>query len=333
MKFKRWFYLLLFLLFMINLFLMLIYGKKTFEAQDRVKPPHRYDYHFALISEEVDNEYWRLIEKGARDAAEKYNVYLEYLGPKQADNIEQLKFMDKTITGKVDGIIIQGIAHSNFNQLTNKAFERGIEIVTVDTDVADSERKAFVGSDNYMAGVQAGSAMIEDTKGDQYVGIVTGRLDALNQQLRIKGFKDAIKKENRIKLVDIEVSNITKSGALQATYDLLKKHPHLNAFYGTSALDGSGIAQVVNQFKLKQSTYIIGFDILPQTLHLLEEGSIDASVVQYPYEMGYQSVEALLQLKNGDESKTLHHTLTRVIHRNDIKDFYEKGTVYENHTK
>jgi ribose transport system substrate-binding protein len=184
-----------------------------------------------------------------------------------------------------------------------------------------------------MAGVQAGSAMIEDTKGDQYVGIVTGRLDALNQQLRIKGFKDAIKKENRIKLVDIEVSNITKSGALQATYDLLKKHPHLNAFYGTSALDGSGIAQVVNQFKLKQSTYIIGFDILPQTLHLLEEGSIDASVVQYPYEMGYQSVEALLQLKNGDESKTLHHTLTRVIHRNDIKDFYEKGTVYENHTK
>ncbi|USK36636.1 substrate-binding domain-containing protein (plasmid) [Bacillus sp. F19] len=254
--------------------------------------------------------------------------------PYKAQFIEQLKFMDKTITGKVDGIIIQGIAHSNFNQLTNKAFERGIEIVTVDTDVADSERKAFVGSDNYMAGVQAGSAKIEDTKGDQYVGIVTGRFDALNQQLRIKGFKDAIKKENRIKLVDIEVSNITKSGALQATYDLLKKHPHINAFYGTSALDGSGIAQeVVNQFNLKQRTYIIGFDILPQTLLLLEEGSIDASVVQYPYEMGYQSVEALLHLKNEDESKTLHHTLTKVIRPTDIQDFYEKGTVYENHTK
>ncbi|MDQ0218125.1 sugar-binding protein [Peribacillus cavernae] len=315
---KRSVYFLLLLLFALNLFFMLYYGKETFQVQERVDPPHAYDYHFVLISEEIDNEYWRLIEKGARDAAKKNNVYLEYLGPKQVDNVEQLKFIDKAIAGKVDGMMVQGVAGPVFAQLVNKAFERGISVVTVDTDVADSERRAYVGSDNYQAGVIAGNALIKDTKGKQYVGIVTGRYEASNQQLRIKGFKDAIKQEHRIELVDMEESNITKSGALQATYDLLRAHPYLTAFYGTSAIDASGIAQVVNQFQLEPRPYIIGFDILPQTLSLLEKGFIDATVAQYPYEMGYQAVEALLQIKQGEKSKALQYTQTKVIHRDEI---------------
>ncbi|CAH0346476.1 sugar-binding protein [Bacillus sp. CECT 9360] len=327
MTIKRSFYFLLLLLFAVNLFFMLYYGKVTFQVEEQVNSTPPPDYHFVLISEEIDNEYWRLIEKGARDAAKKYNVYLEYLGPKQAENNEQLKFMDQSIVGKVDGMIVQGVVNPDFKQLANKAFERGISVVTVDSDVADSERRAYVGSDNYQAGVMAGNALINDTQGKQYVGIVTGRLDALNQQLRINGFRDAIEQENRIELVDIKVSNITKSGALQAAYDLLREHPHLTAFYGTSALDGSGIAQVVNQFQLKPKPYIIGFDILPQTLMLLESGYIDATIAQFPYEMGFQSVEALIRIKKGEKSETLQYTQTMVIHRDNIQKASLEGGV------
>lgn len=327
MNVKKWLKIFLLLLFLFNLFFMLLYGKKTFDVENRTISNHQYDYHFALISEELDNEYWKVIKHGAVDAAKKHNVYLEYLGPKQADNYEQLKFMDKAITTKVDGLIVQGIAHPYFYQLAHKAFERGIPVVTVDTDIADSERNLFVGSDNYLAGVQAGNAVIKNTKGNQYIGIVTGRLDALNQEQRIKGFMDAVSEEKRIKVAGIEVSSITKSGAMQAAYELLKKFPYLTGFYGTSAQDGTGIAQVVNQFQIKKKIYVIGIDGLPQTMHLLETGSIDATVIQYPYEMGYQSVEAMIQLKKGNKVEPFKHTRTRVMYREDMQRLLKKGSI------
>jgi ribose transport system substrate-binding protein len=308
---KRTIYIVLFLLLSVNFMMMLIFGKETFQIKNKPATAIKYDYHFVLISEEADNPYWRLIEKGARDAAKKYNVYLEYLGPKQVDNSEQLKYMDQSIAGNVDGLIAQGITSKRFDQLVNKAFEKGIPFVTVDTDAPESERAVYVGSDNYRAGVLAGEALIKGTQGEQIVGIVTGRLDSSSQQQRIKGFKDAIQQQRRMKVVATKESNITKSGAVQATYDILREHPDVTAFYGTSALDGTGISLVVNQLQLDPT--IISFDILPQTIKLLEEGSIDATVAQYPYEMGYQAIESLLYLERGEHPEELQFTKTKLV--------------------
>jgi ribose transport system substrate-binding protein len=308
---KRSIYVILFVLLAINFMMMLFFGKETFQIKNKPATAIKYDYHFVLISEEEDNPYWRLIEKGARDAAKKYNVYLEYLGPKQVDNSEQLKYMDQSIAGNVDGLIAQGITSKRFDQLVNKAFEKGIPFVTVDTDAPKSDRAFYVGSDNYRAGVLAGEALIKGTQGEQNVGIVTGRLDSSSQKLRIQGFKDTIQQNKRMKVVAIKESNITKSGAVQATYDLLREHPGLTAFYGTSALDGTGISQVVNQLQLDPT--IISFDILPQTIKLLEKGSIDATVAQYPYEMGYQAIELLLRLERGEHPDELQFTKTKLV--------------------
>lgn len=41
--------------------------------------------HLILISQELDNPYWRQVERGARSAAEKHGATLEYVGPVQAN--------------------------------------------------------------------------------------------------------------------------------------------------------------------------------------------------------------------------------------------------------
>ncbi|MFC3883579.1 substrate-binding domain-containing protein [Bacillus songklensis] len=150
------------------------------------------------------------------------------------------------------------------------------------------------------------------------LGIVTGRFDSSNQRQRVEGFKDAINKEKRIKLVDIKESHITKNGAVQAAYNLLRENPYLTAFYGTSALDGIGVDQAVKQFPYKPKPYIVVFDTLPETLSLVQEGSIDATISQYPYEMGYEAVEVLLKLKKGEHPNVLQHTDTMVISPNQL---------------
>ncbi|MCM3163774.1 sugar-binding protein [Metabacillus litoralis] len=318
--FRRFLYIITFLVFLLTGFLTLYYGKETFHFNEETKPSAEktYDYHFVLIPEELDNDYWRLVEQGARDAAKFHNVYLEYLGPKQANNDEYLKTIDMAIAGLVDGVITQGVAEPEFDKLVTKSREKLIPVVTIDTDAPESGRAVYVGTDNYYSGFLAGKALLNDTKGEQKVAIVTGRLEAPHQKLRVQGFKDAVATEKRIEIVAIEESNITEIGAQEAAHRILQQHPKTTAFYGTSALDGIGIAKVVKRVKAEEDLYIIGFDILQETLDYIEEGTIEATVVQFPYQMGYEAVEKMIQLNKGEKMDPLQHTDTKVIYKEDL---------------
>lgn len=318
---RRIFYIITFLTFLLTGTLTLYYGKETFHlgSNSRVDSiPDQKAYHFVLIPEELDNEYWFLVEEGARDAAKLHDVYLEYLGPKQADIDEHLKTIDMAIAGRVDGIMTQGISDEEFTPLLNKAVKNGIPVVTVDTDAPNSNREVYIGTDNYYAGFLAGKALIQDTKGQQNVAIITGRFEASHQKLRVQGFKDAVQNEKRIKIIAVEESNISKIGAIESTYNLLKEYPDLNAFYGTSALDGIGIAQVVERLKSTEDLYIMAFDTLPDTLSYIEKGTIDATVVQFPYQMGYQAVEKLIELQEGSKQENIQHTKTEIFRKEDL---------------
>ncbi|GGJ95671.1 hypothetical protein GCM10007063_17660 [Lentibacillus kapialis] len=304
--------------FCISFIGMLIYGYKTFFIQTEKVESAAYSYHFALIAEESDNDYWRLIEEGAKEAASKHQIYLEYLAPKRANNDKLLKLLDRMISAKVDGIIVQGVQGERFVELVHKAVEREVPIITVDTDVPNSERKAYVGTDNFRAGQLAAKSLIETTDGEQHVGIVTGRFNAINQQQRLKGFKDAIKDTPRIQVVDIKESNITSIGATQAAYSLLKQYPSINMFLGTSALDGIGIVDGIQQIAANKKFTIIGFDLLPETLKLIREGKIDATIAQYPKEMGKESVNVLMELQDHDILDKQKYTETKVIKQGDL---------------
>src|SRR6476620_6297812 len=100
--------------FVISFVGMIIYGYKTFYIETEKVESKNYAYHFALIAEEIDNDYWRLIEKGANKAAAENDIYLEYVAPQKADNDEMLKLLDRLISAKVDGIITQGIKGQRF---------------------------------------------------------------------------------------------------------------------------------------------------------------------------------------------------------------------------
>ena len=306
-------------LFLISCMGMFIYGYKTFYIESDAIQSKTYKYHFALIAEETDNAYWQLIEKGARKAAQENDIYLEYVAPKKADNEELLELLDRMISAQVDGIIVQGVEGSRFVDLAHKGNERRLPIITVDTDVKASERQAYIGTDNFHAGELAAQTIIENTAGEQYVGIVTGRFDAVNQQERIAGFKDAIKNHPRIHLVSTMESNITEIGAAQATYSLFKEYPEITALVGMSALDGMGMVEGLREIAPNKDVYITAFDILPETLQLIRENEIDATIAQYPEQMGYKSVEVMIGLQNKGLLEREIFTDTKIIEKKAVK--------------
>jgi ribose transport system substrate-binding protein len=312
------------LFFLVCCSLSIFYGYKvvTHDLPIEKKTQAKYTYHFVLVPEELDNEYWKLVEKGAQAAAKESGVMLEYAGPKQANIDEHLKTIEMSAASKVDGILTQGLSDDQFTPLINRVVASGIPVITVDTDTENSKRMAYIGTDNYYSGYLAGKALITDTKGQANVAIITGSFYANHQQQRVKGFQDAVKSEKGIHIIDIEESDISRVRAAEKAYQILQNHPEVNAFYGTSALDGIGIAQVVDKFFKPGRSYIISFDTLPETLDYIRKGTIKATVVQEPYQMGYGAVKMMIDLIKGKRVPPIVHTDTRILRIGDLPVSY-----------
>ncbi|MBO0959381.1 sugar-binding protein [Neobacillus sp. MM2021_6] len=308
------------LFFIVSFSFSIYYGIKvvTHDLPSEKKPKETYHYHFVLIPEELDNEYWRLVEKGAKAAAKDYGVMLEYVGPKQANIEDHLKTIEMSAASKVDGIMTQGLSDDQFTPLINRVIEEGIPVITVDTDASNSKRMAYIGTDNYYSGYLAGRAFVADTKGKANVAIITGSFYKNHQIKRVQGFQDAVKSEKDIHIIDIQESEISRVQASEKAYQIMQEHPEVNAFYGTSALDGIGIAQVVKKYRKNDPIYIMGFDTLPETLKYIREGVIDATVVQEPFEMGYESVKMMIDYIEGKKVPSVIHTNTKILRVEDL---------------
>lgn len=309
------------LFFLVSCAFSVFYGYKvvTHDLPAEDNAAVKYNYHFVLVPEELDNDYWRLVEKGANKAAEEHGVLLEYAGPKQANIDEHLKTIEMSMASKVDGIITQGLSDEQFTPLINRVVEK-LPVITIDTDAANSKRMAYIGTDNYYSGFLAGKTLIEDTNGQANVAIITGNFYANHQQQRVQGFRDAVESEEGISIITVEESEISRVRAAEKAYQILSDYPEVNAFFGTSALDAIGIAQVVDKLREPNQVYIIGFDSLPETLKYIKNGTIKATVVQEPFEMGYRSVIMMIDLIKGKKVPPVIHTNTRVMREEDLPE-------------
>ncbi|HEY4553557.1 MAG TPA: sugar-binding protein [Bacillaceae bacterium] len=303
----------------------LYFADKMFQLsrQEVDKSVPEYRHHFVLVPEEVDNDYWRLVEQGARAAARNHGVLLEYAGPKQANVEEHLKRLEISAAASVDGVMTQGLNENQFTPIINKLMEKGIPVVTVDTDAPGSNRIAYIGTDNYYSGFIAGKALLAGTAGPTYVGIITGGFQSAHQQLRVQGFKDAVAEESRIVITAVEESRITRINAAEMANKILTEHPETNAFFGTSALDGIGIAEAVLQANRALDTYIIAFDSISETVDYIQRGIIQATVIQKPYDIGYKAVETMAAIREGKKVPELNFTETKVLYREDLHSMPE----------
>ncbi|MBE3555217.1 MAG: sugar-binding protein [Thermicanus sp.] len=301
----------------------LYYGIKAYQLGDLPENVEGYahqSYHFLLVSQEIENPYWAKVYAGAKEAADRENIYIEYKGPVQTDIEEHLRILERGIAERVDGIITQGLNAEAFTPVINKAVEAGIPVITIDTDAPHSKRIAYVGTYNYRAGRQAGQEMIRLTGGTGKVGIVTGSLEATNMIERVQGFKDALAASPNLHIVAVESSNISRIYASEKTDQILRDHPDITALYGTSALDGPGMAEVVKRRGLSGKITILSFDDLEETLAYIKEGVITATVAQNPIRMGSESILLMKKLLEGKAIPTLNLTDTLILRKENLTE-------------
>lgn len=245
---------------------------------------------YVMVTFQSGLDYWRSIMKGFEDAAQVLNVSVEFRGAIQYDANEEITVLEQVIAKKPAGIAVTAINPDALIGTIDKAIKAGIPIVLFDSDSPGSKAYSFLGTDNYSAGAQAAREFGRLLEGRGKAAVVT-QPNQLNHEQRTKGFTETLKKEFP-KIVIVEVAdgrgNIKQSE--QAAKSILQQYPDLSGFFATQANGGVGIGLAIKELNLAGKKVIIGFDTDKGTLDLVREGTINATIAQGTWNMGYWSL-------------------------------------------
>ena len=131
--------------------------------------------------------------------------------------------------------------------------------------------------------------------------LFVGKLDARNAQERVQGIKDALAGSN-LRIIDVRTDDVDDVRAKANAADTLVRYPDIKGLVGLWSYNGPAILNAVREAGKVGQVRIVAFDEADETLAGVKAGAIHATVVQQPYEFGYQAITRMAQAVRGDRS-------------------------------
>ncbi len=271
------------------------------------------------------SDFWKAAEAGVKKAQEElpnYDLVFKY--PEQSSAAIQIRLMDDLVAAGVAGIMVSAVDPKTSSEALNRIGGQ-VALFTTDSDAPETSRVAYIGSSNTDAGKQAGELVLKALPdGGKCIGFV-GLLGADNAKERIQGVKDSIA-GSKVELVDVRGDDIDQTRAKRNVEDALAANPDINCMIGFYSYNTPRIYEVLKDAGKLGEVKIIGFDEDPITLGGVKEGTIIGTVVQQPYEWGYQGMKDMAKYLDGDKSFIPENKLiivpTKIIDQSNVDDFW-----------
>jgi len=247
------------------------------------------------------SDFWKIAEAGVKKAQgelPKYNLQFKY--PEQAAAAVQQRVMEDLVAAGVAGIMVSSVDPKNQTDGLNKIASQTL-LFTTDSDAPKSKRVAYIGSSNVELGKDAGKLMLKALpQGGKCIGFV-GLPGADNARERIEGVKEVIK-GSKVSLIDVRGDEIDQGRAKRNVEDALAANPDVACLVGFYSYNTPRIYEVLKESGKLGKIKVIGFDEDPITLGGVKEGSISGTVVQQPFEWGYQGMKLMAGYLEGKKS-------------------------------
>ena len=246
------------------------------------------------------SDFWKIAEAGTKKAQAELGVEVVFRIPSKGTAEEQQQILQDLVTTGVSGIAISPKDPANQTDMLNEAAAKA-DLVTQDSDAPESNRLCYIGTNNHDAGVEAGKLTLAALPNGGKIMVCVGTMDAQNAADRFKGLEEALK-GSKIEIVDVRTDETDRAKAVANVEDAISTHPDIVGFVGLWSYNGPSILNAVKSAKKQGKIKIIAFDEEEETLQGVKDGHIFGTVVQRPFEFGYQSVKLLTQLANGEKS-------------------------------
>ena len=272
-------------------------------------------------------DFWTIARRGAEKAdSELADVEVDFRLTPPPEAAEQQRIVDDLLTRGVDAIAISPVDPQNQTPMINAAAKRAL-VFTQDSDAPNSDRACYIGTDNVAAGRQAGQLIREAIPGGGSIMLFVGKLDAQNAQERIQGIKETLAGSN-IRVIDVRTDDVDDVRAKANAADTLVRYQDIKGLVGLWSYNGPAILNAVREAGKVGRVKIVAFDEADETLAGVKDGAIHGTVVQQPFEFGYQSIVRMAQALRGDRSfipateQIIVPTL--VVNRSNVDEFTTK---------
>ncbi len=260
--------------------------------------------------------FWVIADKGARAGARQFDADVDVQMP--AEGVaDQKRIVQGLLARHVDGIAISPIDPDNQTDLLNEIAAQTV-LITHDSDAPRSQRRCFVGIDNYVAGRACGQLVKQALPQGGRVMLFVGRLEQLNARHRRQGVIDELLDRPadptrqdpnngplagpRYTVLDTRTDQFDFAKAKAQVEDAIARYPDLDAVVGLFAYNPPKCLEAVREAGKVGRIQVIGFDEDDGTLQGIKDGAVYGTVVQDPYRYGFESVRIMAGLARGDQS-------------------------------
>jgi len=249
---------------------------------------------YYLISANQALPYWQTAAAGFKKAAAEYKVTARVEGPDGYDAQAELVELQKAVDAKPAGILISVSDAAVLQPEIDAAINAGM-----------SKRLYFIGTNNLEAGRLGGRRVTEKLggKGNVVFFTISGQP---NTEERLKGFKDAFAGHPEIKVADV----VDIKGDVKAAFDktqefmALTGDKKIDAFVSLDSASGKLVADALKRGG--GGRLLVAWDVSQDTLDGIKDGTIDSTITQKPFAMGFVGLKGLDEIFHAPP-KQLNH--------------------------
>lgn len=268
-------------------------------AADSAKPTGRPPKIATIIFQ--DDQFFRLIEFGAREAAQKAGaIAVEANSESKLDKEKRL--VDAFVTSKVDAIVVSPLSRKASVETMKRAKARGVAIVTYNTMLDGDVADAFIECDQADLGRQSGQVAAryirEKLGGKAKIAVLAFKSMVPEQSgARFGGFKEALSDLPGVQIVADQDAWLAEM-AVKRAGDILTANPDLDIIWAANEGGTIGAVLAVKNSGRAGKVAVFGTDVSEQMLGFLKSSDniLQATTAQRPYEVGAKAAETALKL-------------------------------------
>lgn len=247
--------------------------------------------HLAFVANSP-GEYWAVVNLGCDIAAQQLgDVDVDFRFPAEATAEAQQATVTKLMESGVDGIAISPIDADKESDFLKGVAGKTL-LICADSDAANSQRAAYVGTDNVAAGVQAADLIKAALPDGGKIALFVGYAKAQNTKDRVQGIRNGLAGSN-IQIVDTLEDGQNNVVAEKNVADALSRHPDLTGLVGISGYHGPAMLSALKPVGKAGKVKIVCFDDNTTTLTGIAAGDIHGTIAQNAFQIGKQAILCL----------------------------------------
>ena len=226
---------------------------------------------------------------------------------RESDVERQMQIIENLIETRVAVLCICPSGSKEIVPAVGKANRAGIPVIVVDDEIDEkvaAEQRVrydtYIGSDNVEGGRIAGRYLVEASGGAAKLALLEGTPGHQTGDARLGGFRDAIRSTRGIVVVTSQTANWERDQGFTVFQNMLQAHPEIDALFACNDIMALGAVEAIQAAGRTGKIRVIGFDAVDDARKAIAAGTIEASVAQYPQEMGRLAVESAAKLIRGE---------------------------------